>query len=98
VNNAVACAAGLLTVAALPALVGLTGERYTHPAQSLPAFRSGLILCAATMLASGVLALFTVRNAGQVHGGTRQRSRLGRRTPDIRCAGLPTPEPEGTAC
>jgi EmrB/QacA subfamily drug resistance transporter len=77
VNNAVACAAGLLTVAALPAVVGLTGERYTHPAQSLPAFRSGLILLAAAMVASGALAVFTVRDVARVDGGPRQRPRPG---------------------
>ena len=83
VNNAVACAAGLLTVAALPAIVGLTGGRYTHPAQSLPAFRSGLLLCASAMVAGAVLAVFTVRNAAHVPTGARQRPGPDRRTPDV---------------
>jgi MFS family permease len=87
VNNAVACAAGLLTIAALPAIVGLTGERYTDPAQSLPAFRSALILCAAAMVAGGALAVLTVRNATQPRGGSRQWHHTAR-----------VPEPEGTPC
>jgi EmrB/QacA subfamily drug resistance transporter len=63
VNNAVACAAGLLAVAGLPAIVGLSGERYTVPGQSLTAFRSALILCAAAMVAGGLLAALTIRNS-----------------------------------
>jgi EmrB/QacA subfamily drug resistance transporter len=95
VNNAVACAAGLLTVAALPAIVGLTGERYTDPAQSLPAFRGALVLCAGAMVAGGALAAFTVRNAPQGHGGMGQRRHPARLTDDLGCRGLPTSEPEG---
>jgi MFS family permease len=72
VNNAVACAAGLLTVAALPAVVGLSGERYTDPGQSLTAFRAAMILCAALMVAGGLLALLTIRNPARRHGGARQ--------------------------
>jgi hypothetical protein len=71
VNNAVACAAGLLTVAALPAIAGLSGERYTDPGQSLNAFRGAMILCAAIMVAAGLLALLTIRNPARRHGGAR---------------------------
>ncbi|MBI4940402.1 MAG: MFS transporter [Actinobacteria bacterium] len=54
INNAVARAGGLLTVAALPLVVGLTGDAYRDPALLLPAFRTGLLLCA-TLLAAGAV-------------------------------------------
>ncbi len=56
VNNAVARTAGLVAVAALPALVGLSGEAYTDPALLTPAFRSGMLLCAGAVAAGALLA------------------------------------------
>jgi EmrB/QacA subfamily drug resistance transporter len=62
VNNAVARAAGLLAVAAIPPLAGLTGETYTHPAAFAHGFRVALTICAALMAAAAALAFLTVRD------------------------------------
>ncbi len=64
VNNGVARVAGLLWIAALPPLTGLTGAAYTHPAQ----FRSSLTqiswICAAAFgCAAALAAIFITRAA-----------------------------------
>ncbi|QIG45265.1 MFS transporter [Nocardioides anomalus] len=61
VNNAVARAASLLAVAALPVAVGLHGEEYADPAAFDDAFRSALVICAVLVAAGGVLSWFTIR-------------------------------------
>ncbi|MEV4758917.1 MFS transporter [Micromonospora sp. NPDC049559] len=60
VNNAASRAGGLLAVAALPLLVGLTGAGYNVPAQLGAAFRSAMIWCAGLMLAGAALAAVLV--------------------------------------
>ncbi|MFI1913516.1 MFS transporter [Nocardia sp. NPDC020380] len=62
VNNAVARAAGLLAVAAIPPLAGLTGAAYTNPGDFQHGFRMALLVCAVLMVAAAVLAFTTVRN------------------------------------
>jgi EmrB/QacA subfamily drug resistance transporter len=62
VNNAVARAAGLLAVAALPVLVGLTGDAYNDPSQVLTAFRNAIWICVGLQVAGGVLSALTIRN------------------------------------
>jgi hypothetical protein len=60
VNNAASRAGGLLAVAALPLLVGLSGSGYGVAAQLAPAFRSAMLWCAGLMLAGAVLAALLV--------------------------------------
>ena len=60
-NNAAARAGGLLAVAALPLLVGLSGTAYEVPARLTGAYRGALLWCAGLMLAGGALALLLVR-------------------------------------
>ena len=56
VNNAVARAAGLLWIAALPPLTGLTGAAYTNPAQFQSSFAQISWICAAAFGCAAVLA------------------------------------------
>ena len=63
VNNAVARAAGALAVAAFPLLVGLKGEGYADPAKLEPAFTRAMVLTAALLAVSGVIAWFGIRDA-----------------------------------
>jgi EmrB/QacA subfamily drug resistance transporter len=61
VNNAVARAAGLFAVAAIPPLVGLTGDAYQQPATFADGFRAAMVISAVLLVAGAVLSYFTVR-------------------------------------
>jgi Major Facilitator Superfamily len=56
VNNAVARVAGLLWIAALPPLTGLTGAAYTDPARFQSSFTQISWICAAAFIGAAVLA------------------------------------------
>ena len=60
INNAVARVAGLLAVAGLPVLVGITGDRFYEPAMMRSGFHVAMTVCAALAVAGGVLAWFTI--------------------------------------
>jgi EmrB/QacA subfamily drug resistance transporter len=60
INNAVARVAGLLAVAGLPVLVGITGDRFYEPATMVSGFHVAMTVCAALAAAGGVLAWFTI--------------------------------------
>jgi EmrB/QacA subfamily drug resistance transporter len=62
VNNAVARAAGLLAVAVLPLLAGISGDDYQHPETFAVGFRIAMMLCAGLLAAGGILAAVTIRN------------------------------------
>jgi hypothetical protein len=62
VNNAVARAAGLVAVAALPAAVGLGAASYHQPASFDHGFRLATLGCAIVLAAAAVLAGLLVDN------------------------------------
>jgi EmrB/QacA subfamily drug resistance transporter len=62
VNNAVARAAGLVAVAAIPAAVGLGAASYHHPAQFNHGFDLATIACAAVLAIAAVLAATLISN------------------------------------
>jgi len=62
VNNDVARAAGLIAVAVLPALAGITGDSYLHPAALAHGFKVAALMAAVFCAAGGVLAALTIRN------------------------------------
>ena len=62
VNNDVARAASLIAVAVLPALAGITGNSYLHPAALAHGFKTAAVIAAAFCAAGGVLAGLTIRN------------------------------------
>jgi EmrB/QacA subfamily drug resistance transporter len=61
VNNAASRVGGLLAIAALPLLVGLSGTGYEVPAKLTHAFRGAMVWCAGLMFVSAVLAAVLVR-------------------------------------
>ena len=62
VNNAVARAAQLLAVAALPVAVGLSGDDYADPTAFTSGFRSAMVICAVLFTAGGLISWTTIRN------------------------------------
>jgi EmrB/QacA subfamily drug resistance transporter len=62
VNNAVARAAQLFAVAALPVAVGLSGDDYANPAAFTHGYRAALMICAALLALGGLTSWFTIRN------------------------------------
>jgi EmrB/QacA subfamily drug resistance transporter len=62
VNNAVARAAQLLTVAALPVAVGLSGSDYAQPEALTEGFRAAMLICAVLFAAGAAVAWATIRN------------------------------------
>ena len=80
VNNDVARAAGLIAVAVLPALSGITGQTYLHPAALATGFRTAVLISAGFYVLGGVLAGLTIRNP---HRHCPQAQRLGQ---ELHCA------------
>ena len=77
VNNAVARTGGLLAVAAIPGLVGITGDGLSDPAVLGPGFEQAMVIGAAIVAFAGVGAFFLLpdrsvepescsRHAGQI--------------------------------
>ncbi len=62
VNNDVARTAGLIAVAVLPTLAGITGDAYLHPAALTRGFHVAVLVGAAAAAAGGLLAAVTIRN------------------------------------
>ena len=62
VNNAISRGAGLVAVAAIPGLTGLTGDAYRDPTVFASGFRAAMLISAALAAAGGVLAWSLIRN------------------------------------
>lgn len=61
VNNAVARAGSLLAVAALPAIVGLSGEDYRNPVELTAGYEAGQLLCAGLLAVGGIVSWVGLR-------------------------------------
>jgi MFS family permease len=67
VNNDVARAAGLLAVAVLPGLAGITPQAYDRPSELSTGFHHAVLICAALCAVGGILsALLIGRGAASV--------------------------------
>ncbi len=62
VNNSVARIGGLMAVAVLPGVVGITGQSYLHPEEFSQGFRSAVLLSGAACALGGVLAGIWITN------------------------------------
>ncbi len=89
VNNAVARAAGLIAVAALPALAGITGAGYLHAGILSMGYRNAMLMAGVTCMLGGLLALATISN----HGVTTRRP-----MPDEYSCALDAPPPLPECC
>jgi EmrB/QacA subfamily drug resistance transporter len=66
VNNDVARFGGLLAVAVLPALAGITGTAYLNSNELAAGFRTAVLISAALCIAGGLLAAVTITNPAKV--------------------------------
>lgn len=62
VNNAVARAAGLLAVAVIPVLAGISGDSYRHPDEFAGGFHTAVLICAGLLVAGGVVSAALIHN------------------------------------
>jgi hypothetical protein len=62
VNNDVARIGSLIAVAVLPALAGISGDSYLHPAEFSKGFRTATLVAAVLCVAGGVLSAVGIRN------------------------------------
>jgi MFS family permease len=65
INNALARTGSLLSVAALPAIVGIAGEDYQRPALFTSGYQQALIICAVLLFAGGLVSFVGLREAKQ---------------------------------
>jgi EmrB/QacA subfamily drug resistance transporter len=70
VNNAVARAAGLLSVAVIPGLAGIRGADYTNPVAYDAGFRIAMVIAAGLLVAAAALAFALIRRAAPAPDAT----------------------------
>ena len=75
INNAVARAGSLLAVAALPAVVGLTGADYADPAILSTGYQRALLIAAAMLFVGGTVSWFGLHEAGRLSETRRTPSK-----------------------
>jgi hypothetical protein len=65
INNDVARIAGLIAVAVLPTIAGLTGDSYLHPAVFSAGFHIAVLIAAGACVIGALIAVLTIRNPGR---------------------------------
>jgi len=77
INNAVARTGTLLAVAALPALVGLTGDEYRDPAALTGGYHRALLLSSGMLAVGGIISWFGLQEVGRLSesGRTAKKER-----------------------
>ncbi len=79
VNNAISRGAGLLAIAVIPGIAGLTGDTYLHPAAFARGFRTAMLISATLAAAGGALAWVFIRNEVAGHAPACPATQLDRR-------------------
>jgi hypothetical protein len=79
INNAIARAAGLIAIAVIPGLAGLTGDAYRDPAVLAKGVRIAMLISAAITAGGGALAWVLIRNEIPGRADSCPAARLDRR-------------------
>ena len=96
VNNDVARAGGLVAVALLPVVSGITGASYLHPVDLTAGFRTAVVVAGAAAAAGGVLAGLLIRDRPRSTPVPRPTTHCGLEAPPIAVAAVgTTPGPPG---
>jgi MFS family permease len=72
INNMVARTGSLLAVAALPVVVGLSGDDYADPVVFNEAFREAIVICAVLLVLGGIVSWLTI--PGSLEEANRESS------------------------
>lgn len=94
VNNAVARAGSLLAVAALPAVVGLTGAAYAVPQAFSDGYRTAMLLCAGLLALGGLVSWLLIRNPAREPAAATGREAALEAGETTDGAGIPRLSPE----
>ncbi|MGC9961649.1 MAG: MFS transporter, partial [Acidimicrobiales bacterium] len=84
VNNDVARIGGLIAVAVLPSIAGITGKSYLHPVELSAAFRTAMVASALACGAGGILAALGVTSSAHRHDGGTECLHCGLDGPPLR--------------
>jgi EmrB/QacA subfamily drug resistance transporter len=99
VNNDVARFGGLLAVAVLPALAGITGSAYLHPDALAAGFRTAVLISGGLCIVGGLLAAVTITNPPRqraARGAPAAPHSCGLEAPPLACGTQPQVQPAGT--
>jgi hypothetical protein len=92
INNDVARVAGLLSVAVLPALAGLTPAAYADPALLSAGFQRAALIAGIICASGGVLAFATIRSPRKVARGSADPA-ADESDPAVECPACPVLTP-----
>ena len=83
INNAVARVAGLLAVATIPGVAGITGQAYLDPSALTDGFHTAMVIAAVLTLVGAVIAVLGISDA-DLHGPTCEQSHCSLDAPPLR--------------
>jgi MFS family permease len=68
INNAVARIGALIAVAAIPVVVGLSGDDYDNPAAMTDGYHEAILICAAVLVLGGIVGWLGLRGTAAASG------------------------------